>query len=62
MAAPNPLRADDPKKIADDLVQEHGVDNAIKIAIENVADAKASFDNYKVSIWRQVRGLLRGAA
>jgi hypothetical protein len=62
MAAPNPSRADDPKKIAGELVQEHGVDRATKIAIENIADAKEDYDNYRLSIWRQVRGLLRRAA
>lgn len=59
MAKPKSAMVDDPKKITDDLVQEHGIDHAVKIVIENVSNAKSADDNYKLSIWREVRNLLR---
>lgn len=45
--------------MADDLVQENGIDHAVKIVIENVSNAKSADDNYELSIWRDVRSLLR---
>ncbi len=48
-----------PDKMADDLVQKQGADRAVEIAIENISEAKAAQDNYSLSIWREVRALLR---
>ncbi len=49
---------DDPKEIADYLIQEHGIEKAIEIAKDGVAKANASTDYYSLSIWREVRSLL----
>ena len=51
---------DDPKEIADYLVQEHGKEKAIEIAKDSVAKANTTTDYYSLSIWRQVRSLLIG--
>jgi hypothetical protein len=50
---------DNPKEIADYLIQEHGRDEAIEVAMQGVAKANASGDNYSLSIWREVRSLLK---
>lgn len=52
-------QTDDPKRIADDLIHEHGLDGAIQEAVEGVAVANKIGDFYSLSIWREVRTLLR---
>ena len=47
------------QEIADFLIREHGPDRAMDAAIEGVAAAHNSDDNYQLSIWRQVKRILR---
>ena len=50
------MTTEDPKEIADYLIQEHGLDDAIEVAMEGTATAA---DNYALSIWREVKRILR---
>ena len=47
---------DDPRATADRLIEEHGLDGAIKLAMQKTV---AESDNYAVSIWRDVNRLLQ---
>jgi hypothetical protein len=49
----------DPKEIASYLIQEHGVDGAIQEAMEGVAAANKIGGFYSLSVWREIRTLLR---
>jgi hypothetical protein len=49
---------DDPKEIADYLVQEHGLIKATTFARDGVATANDINDYYALSIWREVRVIL----
>jgi len=53
---------DDPKQLAEYLIQHHGSSEAaMKIAVEGTADANESGDNYALSVWREVKSILREA-
>ncbi len=52
-------RDDNPKEIASYLIREFGIEKAVEIAMDGVANAKASRDNYQLSVWREIRSLLR---
>ena len=54
-----PCMRDDPKQIAEHLIEQHGLDGALKAAREGIAAAHASGDNYGLSVWREVRRALR---
>ncbi len=47
---------DDPNQIADDLVQEHGLEDALSVSMEKTASAA---DNYALSVWREVKMILK---
>ncbi len=49
---------DDPQTIAEDLIQEHGLDHALKQAMDGTAAAQRLGDNYQLSVWREVKGIL----
>jgi hypothetical protein len=51
-----PMPHDDPNKFAEYLIEQHGLDGAIKVAMENAATAG---DNYALSVWREVKAILR---
>lgn len=51
--------ADDPKKIAATLVKENGANHALDIALEEITRANQSCDYYSLSIWREIRGIVR---
>ena len=51
-----PMTHDDPNQIADDLTQQHGLNGALSAAIRSAAAAN---DNYVLSVWREVKGILR---
>jgi len=53
------LSKDSPEDIAKHLVHEFGHDGAVQAAIEGVDDAHRLGDNYALSVWREVKGLLR---
>ena len=50
---------DDPNQIANDLIEQHGVDGALNTVREGIATAHANGDNYRLSVWREVRRALR---
>ncbi len=50
---------DDPHQIAGYLVEEHGAEGALAAVREAIAAAHADNDNYRLSIWREVRRALR---
>lgn len=49
---------DKPGQIADQLIGQHGIDGAVEAVREGVAAAKANGDNYRLSVWREVRRVL----
>jgi len=42
----------DPNIIADQMIQEHGLDGALQTALE-------ARDNYSVSVWREIKRVLK---
>ena len=50
---------DDPHDIAEHLVQECGIDLALERATEGITAAQDQGDNYGLSVWREVRRILR---
>ncbi len=52
-------RPDDPRKIAEHLVAEHGFDGAVKMAVAGTTEAQRDDDNYGLSVWREVKRILR---
>lgn len=50
---------DNPHTIAEHLIQEHGVGGALDRVTEGIAAAQERGDNYTLSIWREVRRMLR---
>ncbi len=57
--AKRPDLRDDPTAIAEQLVQEHGLERALDRATEGTAAAQDQGDNYALSVWRDVKKLLR---
>ncbi len=57
--AKNPDLRDDPQAIAEYLVQEHGLERALVRATEGTTAAQEQGDNYGLSVWRDVKRLLR---
>ena len=51
--------ASDSREIAERLVQEHGRERAEEIATDSVFEAQQSGSNYDLSIWREVKRVLR---
>ncbi len=49
----------DPKEIAKNLIQEHGLDGALSAAIEGAIDAQRAGDNYTLSVWREIKAVIR---
>jgi hypothetical protein len=49
---------DNPNEIADHLVEEHGLEGAVAVVADGIADAHSSGSLYDLSIWREVRKIL----
>ncbi len=49
----------DPSEIAGYLIQENGIDSAIQAASNGVLKAQQDSDNYALSVWREVKTILR---
>lgn len=49
---------DDPKEIAEHLIQEHGIQGAKNAVNGGIAEANRQNDFYRLSIWREVRKIL----
>ncbi|MCW9035451.1 MAG: hypothetical protein OQJ97_14625 [Rhodospirillales bacterium] len=54
--------ADDPQEIAQYLIQQHGVREALLIAVEKAIAMQESGDNYGLSVWRDVKRELSAKA
>ena len=54
-----PNLRDDPHLIAERLVQEHGLERALDRATKGTAAAQEQGDNYDLSVWREVKRILR---
>lgn len=50
---------DDPKDIAEYLIQTHGLNDALNAAIAGALDAQYERDNYALSVWREVKSAIR---
>jgi hypothetical protein len=46
---------DDPREIAKNLIQEHGLNHARRIAVKGTSTAKEEGDNYGLSVWREIK-------
>ncbi len=57
--AKRPDLRDDPSAIAEYLVQEHGLERALDRATEGTTAAHEQGDNYGLSVWREVKRILR---
>ncbi len=54
-----PRLRDDPHVIAEHLVQEHGLERALDRATKGTTAAQEQGDNYGLSVWREVKRILR---
>jgi hypothetical protein len=48
-----------PSEIVEYLLQELGPKDAIQATLDGISDAQTNGDNYALSIWREVKGLLQ---
>jgi hypothetical protein len=48
----------DPQIIADQMIQEHGLDGALQTAQEATQVSLKARDNYSTSIWREIKRVL----
>mgnify|MGYP000367821409 FL=1 len=49
---------DDPSQIADHLIEDHGVEGALEMVRDGIELAHDIGDNYRLSVWREVRRVL----
>jgi hypothetical protein len=50
---------DDPSQIANHLIEQHGIDGALETVREGIEASHSNGDNYRLSVWREVRRKLR---
>ncbi len=50
---------DDPKQIANFLIREHGLNDALTRTAAGIATAHEERDNYALSVWREVKRILQ---
>lgn len=51
---------DDSKQLAESLIQQHGSpEAALKAAIQGAVEANEDNDSYALSVWRDVKRILR---
>jgi hypothetical protein len=50
---------DDPQEIADQIVDEHGLDAALSVVGDRKMDAIRNEDNYGLSVWREVKVIIQ---
>ena len=56
--APEKAMKDDPKEIAEHLINEHGLQAARDAVAEGIAEANRNGGFYQLSIWREVWKIL----
>ena len=49
---------DDPTEIADHLLKEHGLDEALSVVDDGKYEANRTGDLYALSVWREIRVIL----
>jgi hypothetical protein len=49
---------DDPTEIAAWLIEEHGLEDARRVVLDSIIRAQDVGDNYRLSVWREVRQVL----
>ena len=49
-----------PQAIAEQIIREHGLEGALARAAAGTCDAQRDRDNYQLSVWREVKMILRG--
>ncbi len=49
----------DPNGIANSLIQELGIDGAVQKAMSETATASREGNNFNLSVWREVKRILR---
>ena len=52
--------SDNPSQIATALIEQHGTDGALELVRREIAEVHAAGDNYRLSVWREVRRALQG--
>ena len=50
---------EDPKQIANDLIREHGLNDALARVAAGIVTAHQERDNYTLSVWREVKRILQ---
>ena len=55
----NPSFSGDPVEMATSLVREHGLDCARQIALEGTTSANERGNYFRLSVWREVKRILR---
>ncbi len=50
---------EDPKQIANDLIREHGLNDALARVVAEIATAHEEGDNYALSVLREVKRTLQ---
>lgn len=53
------MNDNDPGNIADNLIRAHGVVGAYQAALVGAMDAQREGDNYRLSVWREVKRIVR---
>ena len=48
-----------PSQTARSLLKEHGKDRALKVVSDGIEDAHKKSDNYALSVWREVKTILK---
>ena len=48
-----------PSQTATSLLVEHGKDRALKVVSDGIEDAHKKSDNYALSVWREVKAILK---
>ena len=51
--------SDDPKQIANALIREHGLNDALARVVAEIATAHEEGDNYALSVLREVKRMLQ---
>ena len=54
----NRTQKDNPQETADYLLKKHGQHEAYAVAVKGAIDAQEAGDNYRLSVWRDVKRLL----
>jgi hypothetical protein len=51
--------AENPKEMAAMLIEENGLDSAHHLAVAEITRANENCDYYTLSVWREIRGVIR---